>query len=130
MRLGAGAPEPTRPGGEAKTGDDCLNPGATVPAPRGVAATLNGTGGRQPEPVEVDTNPVPGQRGWLYADIPPSLDLHYLKTMKEHRVANPLWKPGAATQAMERASRDRLIPYKEYKRKRIADDDSSGLQEK
>ena len=130
MRLGAGAPEPTRPGGEAKTGDECLNPGATVPAPQGVAATLNSTGGRQQEPVKVEGNPLPGQRGWLHADIPPSLDLCYLKTMKEHHIANPLWKAGAATQAMERVSRDRLIPYKEYKRKSIADNNSSGLQEK
>ena len=128
--MGAGAPPPTRPGGEAETCDERWNPGVTVPAPRGVTATLNRTVGRQQEPVEVEVNPLPGQRGWLYADIPPSLDLRYLETMKEHHVANPLWKPGAATQAMERASRDWLIPYKEYKRKRIADTESSTIQKK
>ena len=52
MRLGAGAPEPTRPGGEAKTGDECLNPGATIPAPQGVDATLNSTGRNQQKQVE------------------------------------------------------------------------------
>ena len=82
MRLGAGAPEPTRPGGEAKTPDEDWNPGATVPAPRGVTPqgvtwTLNGTGGRHPEQVVAEGSPVPGQRVWLYADIPPSLDARY-----------------------------------------------------
>ena len=95
MRLGAGAPEPTRPGGEAKTRDECLNPGATVPAPRGVTPrgvtrTINSTGGRHPEQVDAGGNPVPGQQAWLYADIPPSLDTRYQETMKEHRVDNPL----------------------------------------
>ena len=115
MRLGAGAPEPTRPGGEAKTRDECLNPGATVPAPRGVTRTINSTGGRHPVQVDAGGNSVPGQRAWLYADIPPSLDTRYQETMKEHWVDNPLWIARPVTQAMEKASRDRLIPYAEYK---------------
>ena len=135
MRLGAGAPEPTRPGGEAKTPDECLNPGATVPAPRGVTQrgvtrTINGTGGRHPEQVDAEGSPVPGQRAWLYADIPPSLDARYQETMKEHRVDNPLWRAGPVTRAMEKASRDRLRLYAEYKRKLIAETESSTLPEK
>ena len=128
MRLGAGAPPPSRPGGEAETCDERWNPGVTVPAPRGVARTRNCTGGRSQEQVEAD--PVPGQRAWLYADIPPWLDTQYQDTMKDHRGANPRWRAGPVTQAMEKASRNRLRPYAEYKRKRIADTGSSTLQEK
>ena len=81
--MGAGAPAPNRPGGEGKTHDECLNPGATVPAPRGVARTINSTGERHQEQVDVEGNPVPGQRAWLYADILPWLDTHYQDTEKE-----------------------------------------------
>ena len=130
MRLGAGAPAPTPPGGEAKIRGECLNPGAMVPAPQGVARTINSTGGRLQERVDAGGNPLPGDWAWLYADILPWLDTHYQDTMKEHSVANPIWMAGPVTQEMEKASRDRLRPYEEYKRKRIADTESSMLQEK
>ena len=89
-RLGAGAPPPTRPGGEAEACDERWNPGVTVPAPRGVAQeTRNCTGERLKEQVEVEMDPVPGQRAWLHAALPPWLDTQYQDTMRDHRVANP-----------------------------------------
>ena len=128
--MGAGAPAPTCPGGGPKTRAKCLNPGATVPVPQGVAAMLNSTGGRHQEQVKAEGNPVPRQRAWLYTDIPPWLDTRYQDTMRDHRIANPIWRAGLVTQAMEKASSDLLRPYKEYKRKLIADTKASTLQEK
>ena len=78
----------------------------------------------------MERNPVPGQRVWLYTDILPLLDTRYQDTMRDHRGANPRWRAGPITQAMERASSDRLRLYEEYKRKRITDTKSSILQEK
>ena len=133
MRLGAGAPAPTRPGGEVKTRDKCESPSETVPAPHVMEVALadnNITGERHKKQVEAEGNPVPGQRVWLYTDILPWLDTRYQDAMRDHRGANPRWRAGPITQAMERASSDRLRLYKEYKRKRIGDTELSTLQEK
>ena len=78
----------------------------------------------------MEGNPVPGQRAWLHAAIPPWLDTQYQDTMRDHCGANPRWRAGPVTQAMEKASQNRLGPYLEYKKNRIAITGPSTLQEK
>ena len=37
----------------------------------------------------MEENPVPGQRAWLHAAIPPWLDKQYEDTMRDHGIGEP-----------------------------------------
>ena len=103
VRLEAGAPKPTRPGGKTQARDKFEKTGEMVLAPLGVnvalvLAAITKEGGKRK--IHGVVRPIPGQPELIYTNIHPWQDALFQKEMKQHRCDNSKWKAGPITEGM------------------------------